>query len=432
MTVTMLALVAMLALMFAGLPIAFAMLLVGFLGIGMITGWPAAVALVAQTVLDTGRSYDLSVVPLFMLMGTLITRAGISDDLYRAAHAWLGHFRGGLAMATIAACGAFSAVSGSSVATAATMAKVAMPPMREYGYSDSLAAASIAAGGTLGILIPPSVIMIIYGLITQTDIGRLFVAGIVPGLLTIAGYIIAIAITTHLYPAAGPAADKLPLAMRLRSLRAIWPILVLFFVVIGGIYFGVFTPTESAGVGAAGAFVFAAVRGRLSPAIVIEVMAEAGRVTAMLFFVLFGALVFSTLVNFAGLPQILNDFVLGLGWPPLGIVAGIIAIYVLIGMVLESLSMIFLTVPIFFPIIQNLGFSPIWFGIVIVVVTEVSLITPPVGMNLFVLRSMIPDVPSVSLYRGLIPFYVMDILRIILFVMVPSVVLFLPNLMMGR
>lgn len=426
---TLAALGGMLGLMLLGLPIAFAMLLVGFVGIGLLVGWAPAVALVSQTVLDTGRSYDLTVIPLFILMGSFLTRAGISDDLYRSSHAWLGHFRGGLAMATIVACGAFSAVSGSSVATAATMAKVAMPPMRRYGYADSLGAASIAAGGTLGILIPPSVIMIIYGLITETDIGRLFIAGIIPGLITIIAYVLAIALATHLSPAIGPAMDRAPMRVRLESLGPTWPILALFVIVIGGIYTGVFTPTESAGIGAAGAMAFAIARRGVTLATLVGAMAEAGRVTAMLFVVLIGAIVFSALVNMAGFPQLLSDFVLGLGWHRLAIIAVIIGIYLILGMVLESLSMILLTVPIFFPVVQALGFSPIWFGIVVVVVVEVSLITPPVGMNLFVIRSVMPDVPTSQLYRGLVPFYVADLLRIVLFVSLPSLVLFLPDLM---
>lgn len=429
MAVTTAALVAMLCLMMLGLPIAFSMLLVGFVGIGLVVGWAPAVALVSQTVLDTGRAYDLTVIPLFILMGSFLTRAGISDELYRASHAWLGRFRGGLAMATIVACGAFSAVSGSSVATAATMSKVAMPPMRRYGYADSLGSASIAAGGTLGILIPPSVIMIIYGLITETDIGRLFIAGIVPGLVTIVGYVLAIAVATRLQPELGPATEPASLRLRLKSLRATWPILALFVVVMGGIYAGVFTPTESAGIGATGALLFATARRGVSLETLIAAMSEAGRVTGMLFIVLIGAMVFSTLVNMAGFPQVLSEFVLGLGWPPLAVVAAMIVIYVVLGMVLESFSMILLTVPIFFPVIQTLGFSSIWFGIVVVVVVEISLITPPIGMNLFVIRSVLPDVPTGQLYRGLIPFYIADVFRLALFVLVPGIVLFLPELM---
>lgn len=431
MAITLVAFCLMFALMLAGIPIAFSMLLVGFAGTSLLLGWDPAVALVAQTVLDTGRSYELTVIPLFILMGSFLVRARISDELYQSSHAWLGHLRGGLAMATIVACGAFSAVSGSSVATAATMSKVAMRPMRQYGYADSLGAASIAAGGTLGILIPPSVIMIIYGLITETDIGRLFIAGVIPGAITILAYLGAIAVATWLSPAIGPAAPALPLRQKIRSLRATWPIAVLFIVVIGGIYAGVFTPTESAGIGAAGSLLFAIARKGVTFAHLVGAMAEAGRVTAMLFAVLIGAIVFSGLVNIAGFPDLLENFIVGLHWPPLGIVAMIIVTYFLLGMLLESMSMILLTVPIFFPIIKILGFSPIWFGIIVVVVTEVSLITPPVGMNLFVIRTVLPDVPTSQLYRGLIPFYVADLLRIVLFVAAPGLVLFLPRLMSG-
>lgn len=429
METTLVAFSILLVLMLLGLPIAFAMLIVGFVGLVGLLGWAPAVAMLAQTTLDTGRAYDLSVVPLFILMGTFITRAGISDDLYTASNAWLGHFRGGLAMATVVACGGFSAVSGSSLATAATMAKVALPSMRRYGYADSLATGAIAAGGTLGILIPPSVIMILYGLITETDIGKLFIAGILPGLLTIAFYVTAIAITTHLRPELGPRGERLPLRARLRALKGVWPILALFITVIGGIYLGVFTPTESAGIGAVGALAFAFSYGRLNLGGLYEVLLETGRITAMLFVVLIGALVFAAFINIAGFPQALSSLVSGAGLAPLTVITGIIAVYIVLGMVLESISMILLTVPIFFPMVQSLGFDPIWFGIILVVVTEVSLITPPVGMNLFVLRSIVPEVPIWTICRGLLPFYVADVARIIVLVLVPWISLVLPALM---
>lgn len=429
MAITAIAFCVLLALLVVGIPIAFAMMVVGFVGLVQLIGWDPAVALLTQTTLDSGRAYDLSVIPLFVLMGTFITRGRVSDDLYAASNAWLGHYRGGLAMATVVACGGFSAVSGSSLATAATMAKVAIPSMRRYGYADSLAMGSIAAGGTLGILIPPSVIMIIYGLITQTDIGQLFIAGIIPGLITIAGYLLAIAAATRVNPMIGPPGQAVRLGERFRALQGVWPILALFVIVIGGIYIGVFTPTESAGIGAFGAFLFALARKRLTRGVIFEVLAEAGRVTAMLFFVLIGALVFTTLVNVAGFPDALLSLVTGFGLSPLGVIACITVVYVVLGMVLESLSMILLTVPIFFPLIQSLGFDPIWFGVIVVVLTEVSLITPPVGMNLFVLRSIVPDVPISVICRGLIPFYVADVARLILFVLVPGTVLVLPMLM---
>lgn len=429
MEITLVAFSVLLVLMLLGLPIAFAMLVVGFIGLVGLLGWVPAVAMLAQTTLDTGRAYDLSVVPLFILMGTFITRAGISDDLYTASNAWLGHFRGGLAMATVVACGGFSAVSGSSLATAATMAKVALPSMRRYGYADSLATGSIAAGGTLGILIPPSVIMILYGLITETDIGKLFIAGILPGLLTIAFYVVAIAITTRFYPNLGPRGERLPLGARFRALKGVWPILTLFIVVIGGIYLGVFTPTESAGIGAVGALLFAFAYGRLSFSGFYDVLLDTSRITAMLFVVLIGALVFAAFVNIAGFPQALSALVSGAGLAPLTVIAGIIAVYIVLGMILESISMILLTVPIFFPMVQGLGFDPIWFGIIIVVVTEISLITPPVGMNLFVLRSIVPEVPIWTICRGLLPFYVADIARTIVLVLIPWISLVLPALM---
>lgn len=423
------ALALMLILMFIGLPIAFAMMLVGAVGLTVLIGWSPMLALVSQTILDTGRSYDLSVVPLFILMGSFIHRSGISDELYRAARAWFGHLRGGLAMATIMACAVFSTVSGSSIATIATMSKVAMPPMRSYGYSDRLAAGAVAAGGTLGVLIPPGVIMIVYGLITETNISQLFIAAIIPALVTIAGYLLAIVAIVHFKPHLGPAAEKASRAERLHSLKSMGAILALFVIVIGGIYLGVFTPTESAGVGATGAFLFALTRKTLAWRAFVDIMAETGRVSAMLFIVLIGALVFSALINLVGFPQALSDLITGWGWSPMQTLLVIVAILLVLGMFLETLSMVLLTVPIFFPIVQQMGFSPVWFGIIVVVTAEIGMITPPVGLNIFVLRGVIKDVSSREIYIGLLPFYVTEIFRLLLFIFVPAVVLFLPQMM---
>ncbi|MCB1718236.1 MAG: TRAP transporter large permease [Candidatus Competibacteraceae bacterium] len=421
----------LLLLVFLRLPIAFAMGLVGFVGFALQTNTRASLSMVGRLVIDTGQDYGLSVVPLFILMGLFVNRAGLSTELYRASYAFLGHFRGGLAMATIVACGGFSAICGSSLATAATMSRVAMPPMRKYGYSDGLAAASIAAGGTLGILIPPSVILVIYGLLTEQSIGKLFIAGIVPGLLGILFYVLAIRFAVARSPTAGPAGERSDWPERLAALRGVWTVLLLFLVVIGGIYGGVFTPTEAAGIGAGGAFLIALARRALSLYDLIEVLMDTARTTAMLFSVLIGALIFSNFVNRAGLPDALLALVTGFDVSPLVVMCLILLVYIVLGCVFESLSMLLLTVPIFFPLVQSLGFDLIWFGIIVVVVTEISLITPPVGLNVFVLRGVLGDISTGTIFRGVTPFWIVDILRLALLVLVPALSLWLPSLMMG-
>ena len=427
----------LLALIALKLPIAFAMGLVGFFGFGLAIGWNPAFAMIATVTYETGLSYGLSVVPLFVLMGNFVARAGLSDDLYRASHTFLGHRRGGLAMATIVACGGFSAVCGSSLATAATMSKVAMPPMRKYGYSDALASGSIAAGGTLGILIPPSVILVIYGIMTESDIGKLFIAGIVPGLLGIVFYMAAVKVSVMLNPNAGPPAKASSWQERFSALRNVWGVIGLFVLVIGGIYGGVFTPTEAAGIGASGAFLFALLRKKLTLSVLYEVLLDSVRTTSMIFLVLIGALIFSNYINIAGLPDELSSWVSNLDLSPMFVVLAIVLVYVVLGCVLESLSMILLTVPVFYPLILALDFGGavppemvlIWFGIVVVVITEISLITPPIGLNVFVLRGVLNDVSLGTIFKGVTPFWVSDIFRLILLIFVPAITLWLPGAM---
>ena len=425
MNEALIAFAAMLLLAFARLPIAFAMGLVGFAGFAYKTSVPAALAMTGAVTYETGLSYALSIVPLFVLMGNLVTRAGLSEQLYTASHAFLGHRRGGLAMATIVACGGFSAISGSSVATAATMAKVAVPPMQRFGYSDALASGSVAAGGTLGILIPPSVVMVIYGILTQQNIGKLFIAGILPGLLAIGCYVAAIMVTVRFDPASGPPGRRLPMLARLRTLKGVWGVLVLFGVVLGGIYGGIFTPTEAAGIGAAGGFVFAVWRCGWNTPMLREVLVESAATTGMMFTILIGALIFANFVNMTTMPGELIALTERFAATPLLVIFAICAIYVLLGCVLESMSMILLTVPMFFPVVQHLGFDLIWFGIIVVVVTEISLITPPVGLNVFVLRSVLPDIPTPTVFRGVMPFVAADLVRLGLLVTFPAISLYL-------
>ena len=421
---------ALLLLAFLRVPLAFAMGIVGFVGFYYLTGnWTAAEAMAARRVVDTGMDYGLSVIPLFILMGNLVSHAGLSDALFRASNGFLGHRKGGQAMATIVACGGFSAICGSSLATCATMGRVAMPQMRKYGYKDSLAAASIAAGGTLGILIPPSVMLVIYGILTETSIRELFAAGFIPGMIGILLYLVAVKWVMWRDPEAGPAGETVPLAERFAALRDVGSTLALFVLVIGGIYLGIFTPTEAAGIGAMGAFVIALMKRALTPKVLMNVLMDTVRTTAMLFAVVLTALIFANFINRAGLPNDLLALVNGLDVAPFVVILVIIAIYVVLGCVFESMSMLLLTVPVFFPVVAGLGYDLVWFGILVVIVIEISLITPPVGMNVFVLRAVLPDVSTGTIFRGVTPFWVAGTLRALLVLVFPGVVLFLPQLL---
>ncbi len=427
MTETLIAFAILLGLAFARIPIAFAMLIVGVGGFALTRGMHAAFDQLAQTTFAAGIDYELSVVPLFVLMGNFVSRAGMSQELFRAAYTFIGHWRGGLAMSTVVACAGFGSICGSSIATAATMSKVAYPPMRRLGYSDKLSAASICAGGTLGILIPPSTIMVIYGIITETNIGRLFAAGVFPGILAATLLCLAVRWVVWRDPAAGPAGERSSWADRLDALKGIWGVVVLFVVSIGGIYAGIFTATEGAGIGAFGAFIFALARRALTWRVLREVLIDSARTTSMLFMILIGALVFANYINFTSLPFDLTNFVEQFRVHPIMVVVAICAIYVILGTAMEELSMVLLTVPIFFPLVTQLGFDPVWFGILIVVIVEIGLISPPVGMNLFVLSSLLPEVPTPTLFRGVIPFVLADIVRLAILIAFPAISLWLPS-----
>ena len=440
MEVSLIGFAAVLILAFVRVPIAFSMGIVGIVGFAAINrwNWKSALSPAAGTVLDTIQTESLSVIPLFVLMGMLVSRAGLANELYRASNAFLGHRRGGLSMATIVACGGFSAICGSSLATAATMSKVAMPQMRAFGYSDRLATASIAAGGTLGILIPPSVILIIYGIMTEQSIDKLFLAGVIPGIIGIIFYLGAVRWTVWRNPDSGPAGERADWPERLSALKDVWGILLLFIAVLGGIYIGIYTVTEAAGIGAGGALLIAVLRRRLTWAGFREALVATIGTTAMLFFVLIGAQIFQRFIVRAGMPEDLVAIVTAFDVPSIVVILLIILVYVILGCVFESLSMLLLTVPVFAPLVVDLGLFPdfpgdkgaemslIWFGIIVVVVTEISLITPPVGLNVFVLRGVLGDVTTGTIFRGVTPFWIVDILRLLLFILLPAIVLFLP------
>jgi C4-dicarboxylate transporter, DctM subunit len=410
-------------------PLAFAMGFVGFVGLGLLRGWLPTAANAAQVVYDSGFAYTLSVVPLFVLMGNFVARAGLAHELFRAAFAFIGHLRGGLAHATVLACAGFGAICGSSIATAATMAKVAYPPMKRLGYADYLSTGVIAAGGTLGIMIPPSTILVIYGIVTETNIGKLFAAGVIPGLLCASLLMLAVTWVTWRDPQAGPAGQRSSWSERWLALRGIWGVLLLVIVVLGGIYGGVFTATEGAGIGASGAFFFALARGAITLKSLLDTLVESARTTAMLFTILIAAGIFSSFVNFTSMPNDLKDWILHQGFSPLMIVGAMMLIYILLGTIMEELSMVLLTIPVFFPIVTGLGFDPVWFGVLIVLVVQIGLISPPVGMNLFVLNALLRDVALRQIFRGVWLFVAMLTVALVIVLEFQDLALALPRLM---
>ena len=434
MLASILGFAALFALVLLRIPIAFAMILVGTAGFAALRNWHASLTLTGNAAFDTVLSFTLAVIPLFVLMGNFLTISGVSDALFSSAHRLLHRLRGGLAMSTVVACGGFSAVCGSSLATAATMSRVAMPTMRKSGYDDSLATGSIAAGGTLGILIPPSVVLIIYGLLTEADIGKLFIAGILPGLLGVVMYVLAVAVTVRLRPGLAPTeADSTP--MTGHELRGVLLVIALFAVIMIGIYGGIFSPSEAAAIGALSSAIIAATTPKMTLGRMLGACTDAARTTAMIFALIIGAQVFSNFVSYAGLPAAILEWVTGMQLGPYTVIFALVVIYIVLGAVLESLSMILLTVPVFYPLVMSLDFGggwlsdpshvAIWFGILVVVVTEISLISPPIGLNVFVLRSVLTDVPLGTIFKGILPFWIADLLRLAILIALPVVSLLL-------
>lgn len=420
----------LLLLAFIGVPLAFATLTVGFFGLMYLRGLDAAFAVTSQWIVDTSINYNLSIIPLFVLMGAFIHRSGISKDLFDASYAWLGRFRGGLALSGILSCAGFAAVCGSSLATAATMTRVAVPPMRSFRYNDGFSAGTIAAGGTLGIMIPPSVPLAIYGIVAGQDIGLLFIAGILPGLLLVLLFMLAAFLVTTFRPALGPAGERMSMRQTLRASYSTWPVIVLFGVVLGGIYTGIFTPTEAAGVGCAGAFVFGVFRGHfLDLKSLMGVFEETVTTTAMIFAIVFSALVLSQFVNLTGMPYDLQAMILGWELGPVGLVLMICGLCVILGMVFESIGILLLIIPVFLPSLSSLGVDLIWFGILVIIVIELGLISPPIGMNVFTVKSVAPEIPLSSIFLGVMPYIAAMILGGILIIMIPEIATFLPNAM---
>lgn len=416
-------------LMLLRVPVGMAMGLVGVTGFGMVVGMGPALKLIGQTSMRTVTDYTFGVIPMFLLMGAFVAASGVSRELFRAADSFVGHRKGGLGVATIAACAGFAAISGSSVATAATFSTVAYPEMRRYGYPQSFATGVIAAGGTLGAMLPPSTVLAVYGIITQQDIGKLFVAGIFPGLLAISMHMMTIGIIGAVRPGFLPSGPRASWKDRREALANVWAPLLLFVLIIGGLYGGVFTPTEAGGVGAGGAFILGVLRRRLPGKAVRESLLQATRTAAAVFTVLIGALLFGYFLTVTQVPQKVTEFMTGLGVGPYGVLALIMLMYLMLGCLMDAMAMIILTVPIIFPVITALGFDPIWFGVIIVMTVELGLIHPPVGMNVFVIKSVVKDVKFSTIFAGVIPFIVTDLIRLVILIVFPIIATFLPSRM---
>jgi tripartite ATP-independent transporter DctM subunit len=421
--------VTLFVLMLLRVPVGMAMGLVGVTGFSYLVGSGPALKMVGQTSMRTVTDFNFAVVPMFLLMGAFATTSGMSRELFRAGNAFMGHLRGGLGIATIMACGGFAAICGSSVATAATFSRVAYPEMRRFGYPQSFSTGVIAIGGTLGIMIPPSAVFAVYGLITEQDVGKLFIAGVLPGALAIVMYIITITVIGYARPGFLPTGVKASWSERLASLKDIWATLLLFIFVIGGIYGGLFTATEAAGCGAAGAFIIGVVRGRLSRADTRRSLLEATRTTAAVFTILIGAILFGYFLTVTQTPQKVTAFLTGTGLGKYGILTLILLMYLVLGCLMDALAMIILTIPIIYPVILALGFDPIWFGVIVVMVVELGLVHPPVGMNIFVIKSVIEDVKISTIFYGVMPFIATDLIRLALLVIFPQIALYLPSKM---
>ena len=420
---------AMLFLMALRVPIGVSMGAVGFFGFAYLNGWDAALSMLGLVPYGTAATFTFTVLPLFVLMGHFATMAGLSEELYATANQWFGHFRGGLAMATVVACGGFAAICGSSLATAANMGAIALPEMRRVGYNPKLATGCVAAGGTLGILIPPSVMFLIYGFLTEQSIGKLFLAGIAPGIVLVGLFVLTIAVVTWINPALGPPVVRTPLNERLAALRRVWAVVALFLLVIGGMYLGVFTATEAAAVGAFGAFLFAVARRKVTWRSLTEALVATASTTAMILAILIGAIILGYFMAITKVPMALAAFFSGLPVSATLVMICIIATYVILGGLMDSLAMVLLTVPIFFPVIQALGYDPIWFGVMLVILVEVGLITPPIGMNVFLIAGMSRDVSIQGVFLGTSPFLVAMAVLLVLLMLFPDLALFIPRTM---
>jgi len=412
-------------LLFTSMPVAFAMIAAGLAGFAMIVTPHAAFSMVVADLYDTFSSYSLTVIPLFVFMGQVAYHAGISRRLFKTAYTWIGHLPGGLAMATVGACTGFGAICGSGPATAATMASVALPEMRRYGYSEELASGSVAAGGSLGMLIPPSVVFIVYAIMTEQSIGTLFLAGIVPGILIALLFCLSIYLRCRINKSLGPAGPRMSWRQRLLSLSGIIETLLLFALVIGGMFVGLFTPIEAAAIGAAGSLAIAALKGQLSFKRMRRILLETVRTTVMVFFVVAGAVIFGRFLAVSQIPFIIAEWLTSLPFPGWIVMFLIIAFFLVAGCFIDALALILLTIPIFYPVVLELGYNPIWFGVMVVVVTQMGVITPPVGINVYVVSGIERRIPLQAIFKGSLPFLYMLVLAAVILVFFPSLSLLL-------
>jgi C4-dicarboxylate transporter DctM subunit len=426
-TVGIIAVVGFLLLAMLGLPLGFSFAIVGFIGLVLKQGLMPALSLLGEAPYSWTSSYVLCAIPLFVLMGQFAFHSGISGDLYASANKWLNRLPGGLAIATMLACTGFAACTGSSVASAATMGTIAFPEMERFGYDRRLSTGTIAAGGTLGILVPPSTIFIIYGVMTETSIAALFIAGILPGLMLSAMFCVLIFVMCKRSPQLGPPGEAFGWKERFASLTGVWGMLILFLLVMGGLYFGVFAPSEAGIIGAFGAFIMLLVR-RVPKAVILTALIDSARITCYMLFILIGAMIFNTFFAVSGVPAAISEWVIGLSLPPMGILILIIILYIPLGMFIDSLGMILLTIPILFPVIKGLGFDPVWFGVVIVLMTELALLSPPVALNVYVVQG-VTKAPFGVVARGIVPFAVVLLFGIAILIAFPKISLFLPGMM---
>jgi len=414
-----------------GMPVAFSMAFVGFVGFAYLAGLFPALSLIAQDIFGEFSSYPLSVIPMFILMGTFAFASGISKRLYETTYAWLGHRRGGLTIATVLACAGFAAICGSTAATAATMGKISLPEMKKYGYDDKLATGTVAAAGTLGILIPPSTILIVYGILTEESIGRLFIAGILPGLLLSLAFVSTVLFLCLRNPALGPPGTRVGWKKRFTATAGIIEAMILFLLTIGGLFLGWFSPTQAGAIGAGGALLIGLARGQLTWQKFVDAAKEGLGTACMVIFIITGAVIFGHFLAITTIPFLLADAVASLPIPPVGVMAVIIFIYFIGGFFMDSMALVVVTIPIFFPVVMKLGFDPIWFGVIIVLVAEMGVITPPVGVNVFVIKGIAPDIPLHIIFRGILPFLVALVIVTILLVAFPQIATFLPSFVAG-
>ncbi|MGB7301177.1 MAG: TRAP transporter large permease [Burkholderiaceae bacterium] len=426
-TIGLIGLLILLVLILMHVPIGVALGLVGIGGCTAIIGWDAAVTLLRTEPSSAISAEGLAVIAMFLLMGNFAHTGGLSAELYRLAYSFFGHWRGGLVFATIGACAGFGAVSGSSVATAATMTRVALPEMRARGYSAALSSGAVASGGTLGMIIPPSVVMILYGTLTENSVIALFLAAVIPGLLAVAFYFVAIAVYTRLYPETAPLGERVGWPARVKTFLDCWAILLLAVAVSGGIYSGIFSVTEAASVGASIALILAVVRRRMSLRNFLECLRDTAQSTGLIFVLIIGASVFSYFATLSGLPEKIVESIEATGLPPLTIILLLQVMYLILGAIFDTIAAMVLTLPFVYPLITGMGYDPIWWGVINIVVIELGMITPPIGINVFVLHGMAPEYPLSTIFRGVIPFVFADLARLILLILVPSLSLWLPR-----